>query len=177
MFKKLAISLITILFLALPVAADMYISVGGSYVIENIDTEISQVELDNTQGLNLRVGNQINDNFAIELTYDYLDSFTWSGYGLNINVDIETLMLAAKITAGEKLKPYLTAGAGIMRGELSVLGMSESETDLCGKIGAGIDYMITDNISLGIEGAYILGFNDLDQIEYLQTTCGIAYHF
>lgn len=178
MFKKLALSLVMVLFLALPVMAEnVYISIGGSHVIENIDTKTHLIDLDNTQGLNLRAGKILNDNLAIEITYDYLSPFTWSGYGLTANLDIQTLILAGKLTAGDKLKPYLTAGMGLMHGELNISYLSDSETDLCGKAGIGIDCMITDKVSLGLETAYIIGLNDLDQVRYIQTTCGIAYHF
>ena len=180
--KKLITLIIAVLFIATPVLAeDMYIGVGGSYVYEDIDSGISEVDFDDTQGLNLRAGYNINDNLALELTYDYLEEFNWSGYGINADVDIETLMLAVKISAGEEIKPYLTVGAGVMRGKLDVswLGMSvsESETDLCAKAGVGVDCFVTDDMSIMVEGAYVWGLNDLDDVGYTMITCGVAYHF
>ncbi len=177
--KRLIVLLaFVIVFVATPAWAEgMYIGVGGSYVYEDIDTGIG-TDFDNTQGLNLRAGYNINNNLAVEVVYDYLDEFNMDNNVIDATLDIETLMLAVKLSAGDKIRPYLTGGAGVMQGKLNIsTGQSESETDLCAKAGAGIDYKITDDMSLMTEAAYIFGFDDLDDIGYTQITCGVAYHF
>jgi len=179
--KKLITLLIAVIVLAFnsnAIANDMYIGVGGTYAIEDFNTN---VDFDNTEGLNLKTGYKFDKNISIELSYDYLPGFTWTDGDISAEADIETLMLAVKITAGDKVKPYLTGGAGLMRGDLNVsyLGqsVSVSENGMCAKTGIGIDYFIKDNISIGFESSYIWGLNDMDGVDYVTVTYGIAYHF
>ena len=54
---------------------------------------------------------------------------------------------------------------------------SDDETDLCGKVGLGLNFFAFQDISLGIEGNYIFGFDDLVDIMYFNFTIGAAYHF
>jgi len=180
MIKRLILAFMAVLLMSVPaMAEDTYISIGGVYAIENFDTGL--IDFDNTEGLNLRAGCNITDTFAVELTYDYLPGFSWSYDGLSADADIETLMLAGKLSTGEKVRPYFTGGIGVMRGDLTVsyLGqaLTASESDMCGKAGIGVDYFIEDNVSLGLEGAYVVGFGDMDMVEYTMITCGVALHF
>ena len=177
--KKILILTIIGLFLsAMPVMAEMYVGIGGSYVYENFD---AGVDFGDGSGINLKAGYVLNDNVAIELSYDYLQDFDYSDAVVSVEADIETLMAAVKISTGEELRTYLIGGLGVMRGELTAeafgLRDSASENDLCAKAGAGIDYFVTDEVSVGVEGAYVWGFGDLDGVEYTQVTCGVAYHF
>ena len=59
----------------------------------------------------------------------------------------------------------------------SSISDSYDETELCGKVGLGLDFFATPEISFGIEGNYTLGFNDLEEIRYFNFTLGVAYHF
>ena len=173
---KITLLIIAVLFLTTPVyAEDVYVGIGGTYAYENFD---AGVDYSNTEGLNLKAGYIINDNLAIELNYDYLQDFKYSGEIISATADVETLILAVKISTGEKVKPYIVGGLGVMRGELTAsTGQSESETDMCAKSGVGVDYFVTDDVSVGIEGAYVWGFNDLEGVEYTQIICGVSYHF
>ena len=102
-------------------------------------------------------------------------------------VDVTAWTLSAKISPFDlqKVKPYFIVGVGIMNASadatVSVSGASASssddETDICGKIGLGVDYFVTDKVAIGLEGAYWAGFNDLDNIRFYTVTAGVAYHF
>jgi len=102
-------------------------------------------------------------------------------------VDVTAWTLALKLTPFDlqKVKPYFVVGGGIMNASLDVsasipgasASSSDDETDICGKIGLGVDYFITDQISVGLEGAYWTGFNDLDNIRFYTVTAGVAFHF
>ena len=102
-------------------------------------------------------------------------------------VDVTAWTLSAKISPFDlqKVKPYVIVGGGIMNASLDVsasipgasASSSDDETDICGKVGLGVDYFITDNIAIGLEGAYWTGFNDLDEIRFYTVTAGVAFHF
>ena len=176
---KITLLIIAVLFLTTPVyAEDVYVGIGGTYAYENFDVG---VDFGDGSGINLKAGYVLNDNVAIELSYDYLQDFDYSDAVVSAEADIETLMAAVKISTGEELRTYLIGGLGVMRGELiaEAFGLrdSASENDLCAKAGAGIDYFVTDEVSVGVEGAYVWGFNDLEGVEYTQIICGVSYHF
>jgi hypothetical protein len=91
--------------------------------------------------------------------------------------------------SAEKVKLSTVVGAGLMHADfkygLSVSGLpdkisifgSDDGTDLCGKVGLGLNFFAFQDISLGIEGNYIFGFDDLVDIMYFNFTIGAAYHF
>jgi len=96
-------------------------------------------------------------------------------------------MAVAKFTCVlEPLKPFIVAGGGVMHADidlkastpdLSVSDDSDSQTEPCIKLGLGADYFVTKAFSIGIEGSYVWGFQDLDDLGYTDLTLGIGYHF
>ena len=181
-----------------------YFGIGGTFAKQDFDTgdldrELSgtglSADFDDTWGLNVRAGYKFNRYIAAELALDYLPGFTWNfatsvrGTPLSgeVTVDVTAWTLALKLTPfdSQKVKPYIVVGGGIMNASLdasaSIPGASASssddETDLCGKVGLGVDYFVTDQVSIGLEGAYFAGFNDLDNIRFYTVTAGVAYHF
>jgi len=60
---------------------------------------------------------------------------------------------------------------------------SESDTQACGKVGLGVDWWATPEVTVGLEGTYVFGFSDHDfdgaeiGISYFNIGLGVAYHF
>ena len=52
-----------------------------------------------------------------------------------------------------------------------------AESRPCGKVGLGVDLFATEHVSFGIEGDYVLGFDDLNYARYTLLTAGLTYHF
>ena len=180
-----------------------YIGIGGSYAYEDFDVDDEDLEemgldmdFDNTQGVNLKAGYHFSKLFSLEFNFDFLPGFEWddstSYLGVPISADAEaditTYMLAGKISpdfGSEIIRPFVVAGFGIMHGELDVTASvagysasdSDSETDTCAKIGLGVDFFAKENVSVGLEGNYTLGFGDMDEFRYMSFTLGVAYHF
>ena len=169
-----------------------YVGAGGSYAIEDFDGG----DFDNSWGVNAKVGYHLHPLVDIEFDFDYLNEFEdrekFEFLGMDIegeaDLNIMTYMIALKgyfPISTEKLKLSVVVGGGIMYADLdfkvSVNGSSISdfydETELCGKVGLGLDFFATQDISFGIEGNYTLGFNDLEDIRYFNFTLGVAYHF
>jgi opacity protein-like surface antigen len=169
-----------------------YVGAGGSYAIEDFDGG----DFDNSWGVNAKVGYHLHPLVDIEFDFDYLNEFEdrekFEFLGMDIegeaDLNIMTYMIALKgyfPISTEKLKLSVVVGGGIMYADLdfkvSVNGSSISdsydETELCGKVGLGLDFFATQDISFGIEGNYTLGFNDFEDIRYFNFTLGVAYHF
>ena len=64
-----------------------------------------------------------------------------------------------------------------VRGPGLSIASSADETEMCAKVGLGLDVYATKNISFGAEGNYTLGFDNLEDIRYFNFTVGVAYHF
>lgn len=181
-----------------------YIGIGGSYAYEDFDVDDEDIgaigpdmDFDNTWGINLKAGYHFNKLFSVEFDFDYLpgfecdESITYLGVPISVDAeaDITTYMLAAKISPdlGSKItKPFVVVGFGMMHGEIDITASapgfgsasdSDSETDTCAKLGLGVDFFARKNVSIGVEGNYVWGFGDMDEVRYINLTCGVAYHF
>ena len=169
-----------------------YVGAGGSYAIEDFDGG----DFDNSWGVNAKVGYHLHPLLDIEFDFDYLNEFEdrdeFELLGINFegkaDLNIMTYMIALKgyfPISTEKVKLSVVVGGGIMYAEIdstvrvngSSISYSYDETELCGKVGLGLDFFATPDISFGIEGNYTLGFNDLEEIRYFNFTLGVAYHF
>ena len=183
-----------------------YVGIGASYAVENFDVDNANGRsYDNAFGLNVRVGYDVKQWLSLEFDFDYLSEFTFSSTQLSTvptseppataptitdrDLTLTTYMMMAKLfplSDFKTMKPYLTAGAGIMRmdnvakesyhGHFSVKN-SWSETEACARLGLGIDFAVNDNVTVGVEGSHVWGFGDLDQLGYFNLTLGAAYHF
>ena len=147
---------------------DFYVGAGGSYAIESFD---DTPDVDNSWGVNARIGYHTHPLLDVQFDLDYLSKFECGCSDL----EILTYMVALKgyfHQSTEKVKLSTVVGAGIMHADANA-----DDTDWCGKVGLGLDFFTTQEISLGIEGNYTFGFGDLEDIRYLNLTVGVAYHF
>ncbi|MDL1980016.1 MAG: porin family protein [Deltaproteobacteria bacterium] len=141
-----------------------YVGAGGSYAFEDFD---KRPDYDNSWGVNAKIGYHTHPLLDIEFDIDHLNKFENNADDL----EIQTYMIVLKgyfHHSTEKVKFSTIVGTGRMHSD---------ETGWCAKVGLGLDFFTTQNISLGIEGNYTFGFDDLEEIEYLNFTIGAAYHF
>jgi opacity protein-like surface antigen len=182
-----------------------YVGIGASYAVENFDLRTGPASYDNTWGLNVRAGYEVKKWLSVEFDFDYLSEFTIqqtrnspvpgsdpptegptvSGGDLTLT----THMVIARIFPpfdSKTMKPYLSAGAGLMRwdwkSKSSALGVTigkgtGSDSDLCTSLGLGVDFVATENITVGVEGSHVWGLDDLDDLKYFKLGLGAAYHF
>ena len=156
-----------------------YVGAGGSYAIEDFgDGDFDDGDFDNSWGVNVKAGYNLHPLLDIEFDFNYLNKFEDRGYDLNIM----TYMIALKgyfPISTEKVKLSVVVGGGMMYAALDpeVSVYSPDDTELCAKVGLGLDFFATPDISFGIEGNYTLGFNDLEEVRYFNFTLGVAYHF
>lgn len=165
-----------------------YVGIGGSYAVEDFD---NSPDFDNSWGVNAKIGYHTHPLLDIEVDFDYLNNFEYSEtykvsstrFEEEVDLEIFTCMFVLKgyfPISTEKVKISTIVGAGLMQADFkygSSFSGSDDEIDLCGKIGLGLDFFATQDISLGIEGNYTFGFGDLDDIRYFNFTIGAAYHF
>jgi len=85
-----------------------------------------------------------------------------------------------------RLRPYVVGGFGYMHGktkgdiiaevrtlylgttwfsQVTNYSASDSESDICGRIGTGCDWFLTDQFGVELEFDYTMGFGDVDEIK------------
>ncbi len=189
------------------VGRSWYFGIGASYAFEDFDAEKAENDLegiargtdldfDDTSGLNVTVGYHVADWLSLEFDFNWLVAFEtgqsmeigWAG-DLDGVLDVITCMAVAKFTCGlEPLKPFIVVGGGNMDADLYytapnapdlrvTTSYSEPQSDLCAKLGLGVDFFVTKRVSVTLEGSYVWGFGDLDAIKYFNTTLGVGYHY
>ena len=130
--------------------------------------------------------------------------------GADLEVDIMTFMVEGKYAMSGNVSPYLVLGLGLMYadadGELPIgvavagesvpfpdFGDDDSDTRACWKVGLGVDWWATPNVTVGLEGSYVAAFGDHEfdlvdipgvdvgdgeiGLDYFNIGLGIAYHF
>jgi opacity protein-like surface antigen len=168
-----------------PAETGFYFGGGGSYAWENFDTDVFEdfginVDIDDSWGLNAFAGYRIMRYLAVEGNFNWYDDFDAQALDVDFQIKIWTLMLDLKgmyPVYNDRLVPYLRLGGGYMDAEAEIGSNSEKEEDFGINLGAGIDYFATDQVSIGLDGKYVWGTGDLDELEYFVGTLNVAYHF
>lgn len=176
-----------------------YVNVGGSFAYNFFDAQIEEfledelgqegsVEIDESGGLNARVGYRAASWFAAELAYEWIDRYDIEvggdlgpgGSALSGKLyDIEghTLTLNTRwIVPVWRIQPYLLIGAGysfydVNRGPIApLLEAQDSDIEIqdgnrgafAGRVGLGIDWHLTDHFVLQTEATALVTTEDFD---------------
>lgn len=158
-----------------------YLGLGGSYAVEDFDNT-EGLDIDNSWGLNVHGGYQFHRNIALEANFDWYDHFDiHTGFpGGNGDVEIWTIMFDGKfmLPLDNKVVPYARIGIGIMDAKVDFGSFgSDRDSDLAFNLGAGIDVFLTDNVSVGLDGKYVWGTGDVDDLNYFVSGVTLACHF
>ena len=158
-----------------PADTGFYLGGGVAHAWENFDGDF---DFDDAWGLNAFAGYRFMRYIALEGNFNWYDDFE-SG-STNADVEIWTLMLDLKAmypVYNDRLVPYLRAGGGYMDAKASAGSLDASNEDFAFNFGGGLDYYVTDQVSIGLDGKYVVGTGDLDAVEYFVGTINAAFHF
>ncbi len=162
------LALITLAF-AVPTQAqsDWYVSgSGGATFSSDIDisgTLNGKIEYDPGYNLGIAFGGKINDNARGEIELSYrtadLDTITVNGATNNSSdVEIETAAVMINfyydMNIESNLAPYITAGLGYGRQEVTFGSTSGSDTGFVYQVGAGANYAVSDTTNLFVDYRY-----------------------
>jgi len=142
-------------------------------------------------GFTFRGGYRVMRYFAIEGLYEYMDDFGFNATtfrGTKIHDDIHThnfsLMGKAILPLGhlDQFQPYLSGGVGFVnanntgeiRGEET---RGNSATEFAGRVGAGIDLVVTPELAVTLDSGYVLPTNNLSNLNYISFGMGVRYAF
>jgi opacity protein-like surface antigen len=165
-----------------------YVGVGGS--IQGINFDDNAVDWDNsTWGINAKFGYRLTPAVSFQLDVDWIpevEGVLKSNPSLGGEVEVQTAIFSFKgyFPTSKPVKPFIIAGFGILHYDIdpndnnqTFVALDDDETDLCLKIGAGVDVFINQSFSVGFEGNYTAGRDQVDAVEYWNLVLGAAYHF
>lgn len=183
-----------------PSYSGVYLGVGGSYALEEIDVRSATIagqkykpHFDDTWGVNTKLGYHFNDWFALQLDLDFLSDFesedkkSVSGTDTRFELDLKVTTVMGSFKLSKRfwdVEPFFVGGLGMMHVKSHAKARngvfeseSSSETDTCTKVGAGLDVHLRKHLTAGLEVSHVWGLEDLDDVEYSMFTLGLAYHF
>ena len=171
--------------------AEFYIGISTLYAFESFDEENTQdkfmgnvsVDFDNTWGLQIKGGYIINEYFSGEGRVEYLiPAESELGYDYESDLEVFNASLNGKVTIPikEYFIPYGLLGFGIVNSYEKITGPQsnkKSDWGIGSRIGFGADIPIHQNVAIGFEVSYLLGFGNVDHVRYGTIGIGALYRF
>ena len=166
-----------------------YVGLGVSHQGNNFDFEDVVDWDESTWGINAKFGYRLTPVVSFQFDVDLIpevEGVLKSDPSLGGEVAVYTGIFSLKgyFPTSKPVKPFLIVGAGIMHYDVdlnpaaqSLGAVGDDKTDLCGKIGGGLDVFINQSFSIGLEGNYTAGYDKVDAIEFWNFILGAAYHF
>jgi len=141
------------------------------------------VDYDNSFGLKFRGGLILNEYFTVEGQMEYVIPFeSEMEKGFKTKIDVFTIGGNAKCTlpVKEYFVPYFLFGLGIMNSYEKISGpefRKKTDWGIGSRIAIGTDLIYQHNYSVGIEMEHVLGFGNVDHIQYSNFSLNAAYRF
>jgi opacity protein-like surface antigen len=195
----------------------VYLGLSGVYTNNFFDDQIDDafsdliggsvdVDIDDSRGLNARVGYRAASFIAFELQYEWIDNFeteitapSLPGQKAKIDITGHSLTLNAKLIIPTwRIQPYFLLGAGyslyesdtsFSPGFSAIPGIGQvdggKESGFAARGGAGIDWYITRHIVVNTEVTALITTQDfsapdtgsIDNLYYLSMGVGLQYRF
>ncbi|MCG8589507.1 MAG: porin family protein [Proteobacteria bacterium] len=164
-----------------------YLALGGVFGLNDFENEIEadlglRTDVDDSFGVDVRLGYRWHPAFSFELQYEWLDGFDIHLAGVpSAELDGFTLGTNAKsyLLTGP-VQPYLLAGAGVTRLELrDTLGLDVDgdETGFQGRLGGGVDLYATPSVFVGVHAARVFNTGSLDDLDYTVVGANLGFRF
>lgn len=159
--------------LSMPAHASDWYASGSIGITKTKDADINvsgvsgDVSFDNAANFSAALGKEITDKARAELELSYrktdLDNLSALGVSGDVDGDLKTTALMVNgyydVMSSGKISPYLTAGLGLAKhsvsttnttlpGPVVVTGLSDDDTVIAYKLGAGVDFKAGANTSV-----------------------------
>jgi len=144
------------------------------------------VDYDDSIGFKLRGGLILNEYFTAEGIIEYVVPFESDILGTireyKTKIDVFTAGANAKCTlpVKEYFVPYVLYGMGLFNSYEKISGHQyKKKTDwgIGSRIAIGADFIYQHNYSIGMELEQVLGFGNVDHLQYTNFSIGAAYRF
>ncbi len=187
----------------------LYLGVSGVYATSLFQEKIlsyaglppATAQIGDSKGLSARLGYRAMSWLALEVQYEWLDTFDFSNSTLGKFAEYKPQTVTANLKLflpSGSLQPYLLVGAGISFWELDMLpfpaemepvpGGQSSGEGFSGRAGLGLNFHLSEHIALNAEATAVLNTTTLDPSEtdfdqtignlyYVAFSAGLTYRF
>ncbi len=136
-------------------------------------------DVENSAGLNARVGYRANSFAALEAELEWVSPFEeqldgstraeYRAYAIGLN---------GKFYFREaSIQPYALVGVSVLIVSESVGGTKRRDSDWGFRGGGGVDFYVSQHVALNIEVTYMWGVGDVWQRDYTSFGAGVTYRF
>jgi len=181
--------------------AGFYLSLSGIYGADTFEDDLqdtlqsklgstARVDVEGNFGVSGVVGYRFMPNLAAELEAEWI-----------ANMDIDSSLSTIRIAEGEispvtvtanakailpvdRFQPFVLVGVGVMTADVKDKGLNgfnlsnhERRTGFAMRLGAGLDFYVTEHWAADIGVDYVLPFGDVDEITYVSIGLGVKYRF
>ena len=190
-----------------------YINLGGAYAVDRIDATTLGVLLavppvamgdDASWGLNVRAGYRRTSWLALEIQYEWMDGFSIrqlgpSAFGpanaiiATYRPDVTTVNAKFHLPIW-RTDPYLVVGGGFVSYDVDftqpLVTLGRSDNAFAFRGGAGLDFYLTKQLVLNVEGSYVLNTDSttiplspagqtstIDDLYYISLGAGLTIRF
>ncbi len=187
--RTLALAVTLIALVAAPAGAEQgadyarsgaYVGGGLAVAIADIDNRAFTSDFDTGIGFDAYAGYRISPHFATELEIEYVDRVNISGgtIGPKGNLMAFTGNVKGYILTG-RFQPFALAGLGLnwAGGGLNQSKIHKDQSGLGFRFGAGFDYYLDENWSLGSTASYVLGTGNVKNMDWWSVVMGAQYRF
>ena len=164
-----------------------YAGARGVYTQEDFDID---AEVDDDFGFNLFAGYRLFSFLGSDFEFEYVDALPARGKPAGPNYDVRTFNLSWNFRAYplawafepsspfQRVQPYLSAGVSNQWVQLRRQPAGNSnQGNFAGRLGAGIDFYLTEHLALTSNGIYTLGTGDVNDFHYWSIGWGLLYRF
>jgi opacity protein-like surface antigen len=171
----------------------VYVGVGASRMLNLIEDVLedepilSQIQFDDTWGVNGRVGYRVTSWFAVEAEYEWLDKLDVTLGPLHSSLGTQTATANFKLIGPfGRFQPYFLGGIGAVWFDLNrgLLPLTIDSHGLAGRVGLGMDFYVTRNLLLnvGAEGVLTdtkadLGPYHASGLAFVNIQAGLGFRF
>jgi opacity protein-like surface antigen len=151
------------------------VGVGAIYAFEIFDDDSTVQGADNGFGYDLKGGYRFNEYFALELRFEHLPDMN--------DVEIWQLDVSGKFYPFHGMvQPYLLTGVGLHNVEDDRAGVGTGGLGVDGmgvglRFGIGVDFYITRNWAIYVEGDYLLPTGGRSDYDAIPVGLGVLYRF
>lgn len=147
----------------------------------------TSTDVDNSWGLNGRVGYRAHEHFSVETQFEWLnrielDSRVLGGMKQKTEISLFALTgnLKGYLLGRGKVQPYVVGGAGWGQSRTNPRGAggpNERDDGFVYRLGAGVDLYGKPDIALSLEASYVVPEGNLDDLEYVSIGAGLTLRF
>ncbi|HZR81566.1 MAG TPA: outer membrane beta-barrel protein [Candidatus Binatia bacterium] len=159
-----------------------FVGLGMNYAVPGFQGATGRADFGDSLGFNARGGYRLNEFFAAEGIYEYVDDFGAGDRFANADIQTNTFTLNGKLILPlQRFQPYLEGGVGFLNanGDVRIEGRraSNSGTSFAGRVGGGIDFFATEKISLYADTSYTMPVDEVRDLYTFNLGWGARYNF